>query len=74
MKEYSKRCGNCANYFINRNWKKLCVEVAVGEDGKRRIKVKSVLGMMGDMSRACDSWKPSEGYLRLKSAKKGGAK
>jgi len=63
-----RRCGNCAKYYITRNWEKVCAEEVFRADGKRRIKVKNYLGMMGDCKRACEEWKPSDGYLRLQNA------
>lgn len=65
-----KYCMNCACYFINSNWEKCCVEEVVGADGKKRIKLRERLGMMGDKRRGCENWKPSEGYLRFEEAHK----
>jgi len=65
-----KICSNCACYFINSHWEKCCCEEVIGVDGKKHIKLREKLGMMGDTRRACENWKPSVGYLRCEEAHK----
>lgn len=61
----SKRCGNCAHYFINRDWEKWCADEKKDDSGNRAIQLIEPLGMMGDTNHACPRWIPSEGYNRL---------
>ena len=56
-----RTCNNCVHYFVNANWEKLCVDrIEVG--GRKKVKVRSRLGIMGD-TRTCDRFEPDSVLL-----------
>ena len=65
-----KTCGYCMGYFVNCNLEKLCVEKFMDAKGIKMFRILKRLGVYGDECKACENFKPTEGFLRHLEADK----